>query len=73
MKRTALQTRARLTWYGAIAFTVLAIVAMAVKMETVALTALAGITTIITGYHASQGYTKGQYIKANPNDQNLQG
>ena len=73
MKPTSLQTRARLTWYGAIAFTALAVIAIIAKMEAVALTALAGITTIITGYHASQGYTKGQYIKANPNAKNLEG
>jgi hypothetical protein len=67
------QTRARLTWYGAIAFTILSVIAMFKGMESVALAALAGITTIITTYHASQGYTKGQYIKTHPTDKNLEG
>lgn len=59
-------TRAKLTWYGSIAGTVLAVIAIVAKMEAVALAGIGLITTIITGYHASQGYTKGQFIKNNP-------
>ena len=61
-------TRAKLTWYGSIAGTVLSIIAIAADMESVALAGIGLITTIITGYHASQGYTKGQFIKTNPKE-----
>ena len=67
------QTRAKLTWYVVIAFTVLAIVGMIYGMEAVALAGIGGMTANVTTYHASQGYTKSQYIKANPTDKNLEG
>ena len=66
-------TRIRITWYGAIVFTILAILGIIFKMEAVALASIGGITTIISVYHGSQGYTKGQFIKSNSNSTTLQG
>ena len=63
-------TRIKITWYCSIAFTILAVLAIFKGMNDVALSAIGGITMIVTVYHGSQGYTKGQYIKSNSGNEN---
>lgn len=59
------QTRNKITWFAAIVFSVAVFYAINKGMEQVAITALGGITFIITAYHGSEGYTKGKLIEKN--------
>lgn len=59
------QTRHKITWFGAIVFALSVILSIFFNMEQVAITALGGITFIIAGYQASEGWTKGKYIDKN--------
>lgn len=64
MKRVS-QTRHKITWFGAIVFFVTIILGVIFKMEQVVITALCGITFIIGGYQASEGYTKAKFMQNN--------
>ncbi len=56
------QTRIKITWFGAIVFALTVFVAIFKNMEELAGYALGGITFIIGGYQASEGFTKAKYI-----------
>ena len=63
------QTRIKITWFGAITFALIALLGVVHAffsegggMEQVIITAIGGITFIIGGYQASEGWTKGKYI-----------
>lgn len=64
------QTRNKITWFGAVVFSLATFLAIAFKMEQVAITAMGGITFIIAGYQASQGYTKSKFLETNKPAQN---
>ncbi len=68
MKRTT-QTRHKITWFGAIVFAITIVFGILLKMEQVVITALGGITFIIGGYQASEGYTKSKFIQTNNHKQ----
>ncbi len=57
------QTRHKITWFGAIVFAITIVLGIFLKMEQVVITALGGITFIIGGYQASEGYTKAKFIQ----------
>lgn len=62
MKKRIKQTRNKITWFGAIVFALTVFLAIFQNMEQVATYALGGITFIIGGYQASEGFTKAKYI-----------
>lgn len=62
-KERITQTRIKITWFGAIVFAIVSILGVLYKMEQVAITAIGGITFVITGYQASEGYTKAKFIQ----------
>lgn len=70
---TAKGTRLRITLIATILLSILSFAAIIAGMENVALAGVSGIGLLGGGYQASQGFTKTQYIKANPTDKNLQG
>jgi len=67
------KTRLIITIVVAVFLFVISITAIIKDMANVALMATGGIGTIGGGYQLSQGYTKSQFIKANPKHQNLEG
>ncbi len=60
------QTRNKLTWFGAIVIAIALILSVWLKLEQIAVTAIGGLTFVIGGYQASQGYTKAKFIQHNP-------
>lgn len=64
------QTRNKITWFGAIVFFITIILGIFFKMEQVVITALGGITFIIGGYQASEGYTKAKFIQNEKQNEN---
>ncbi len=62
MTKRMKQTRNKITWFGAIVFALTVFFAIYKEMEQVATYALGGITFIIGGYQASEGFTKAKYI-----------
>ena len=67
MKNRMQQTRNKITWFGAVIFALTVFYAIFKGYEQVAITALGGITFIIAGYQASEGFTKGKFIDLNKN------
>lgn len=73
MNTTGQKTRLRITLIATVLLAILAFASIIAKMENAALAAISGIGLLGGGYQASQGFTKGQYIKSNPKSENLEG
>ena len=70
------QTRMKLTWFGAISILVVMLVALIIKTDdasTIISVGIPSLTSLIIGYHGSQAYTKGQYLKNNKGNDKLEG
>ena len=65
-------TRVKITWYAAIALTVLAAFSIYKGFEGVATTCAAGILTVAMGYQGSRAVTKSAAMKHNKTNENIE-
>lgn len=67
------QTRFLVSVLGIFILAGITILSVFKGMEGVAATSTGGIISTVAGYHITQGFTKGRFISANSNKQNLEG